>query len=288
MEEPTGPRLAGLLGWPLTHTLSPAMHNAAFRAAGIRATYVRMPVPPEDLPGALAALVRAGPLGLNVTIPHKETVARLLDDLSHDAAAVMAVNTVEFRDGRVVGHNTDVSGLRDFLISDVDLNALGSSAVVLGTGGAARAAVRTLGTLGLSAIAVCGRRSEAARAVAHLAEGSGRAAGWEEAVGLASSVDLVVNATPVGAHGEDPLPGARFRAGQVVVDLIAHPRETVLVGRAREHGASAWGGARMLVRQGADSFRIWTRREPPLDDMLRVLADSGADNHPPPEGPDIS
>ena len=288
MEDPSRPRLAGLLGWPLTHTLSPAMHNAAFRTAGINATYVRMPVPPEDLPGALVALVRTGALGLNVTIPHKETVARLLDDLSHDAAAVAAVNTVELRDGRVVGHNTDVSGLRDFLVSDVELDAPGTSAVVLGTGGAARAVVWTLATLGVSAIAVCGRRPQAARAVAHLAGGSGHAAGWEEAIGLASSVDLVVNATPVGAHQEDPLPGARFRTGQVIVDLIAHPPETVLVGRAREQGASAWGGMRMLVRQGADSFRIWTGREPPLDELLRAVADSGADNHPPPLRPDIS
>ena len=288
LREESPRRLAGVLGWPLIHTLSPAMHNAAFRAVGIGATYLRLPVPPQDLAGALRALVEADPLGLNVTTPHKETVARLVDDLSPDASSVMAVNTIELREGRVVGHNTDITGLVDFLVVDAALEAQGKSAVVLGAGGSARAVVRALDTLGVSPIVVCGRRSDAARSVADVAGDSTRTAGWGEAVELVSSVDVVVNATPVGANGETLLPAARFRSGQVIVDLITHPRETALVRRARRHGASAWGGVPMLVRQGADSFRIWTGRKPPLEEMLRAVGETDAENHSPPRSPDIS
>jgi shikimate dehydrogenase len=237
-------RFAGVLGWPLEHTLSPAIHNAAFRRLDLDWVYLAFPVPPERLEQAVAGLRVLGAVGANVTMPHKETVMSLLDELSGDARSVGAVNTIQNVGDRLIGHNTDVDGFSRFLTADAGLEVKGSRALVLGAGGAARAVVRALLDLEVE-----------------------DPVEWAVASARVEDFDLVVNATPLGAAGEDPLPTARFRMGQAVVDLVYEPPATPLVARARESGAAGWNGLGMLVHQAAAALRIWSGQEPPVEAM---------------------
>ena len=263
-----GVSFVGVMGWPLTHTLSPVIHNAAFQRLGLDWVYLAWPVPPKDLRVAVGGLRSLGAMGANVTMPHKESVIRLLDDLSGDAARVGAVNTIQRLGDRLIGHNTDVDGFREFLTGDVGFDATGRSTVVLGAGGAARAVVRALGELRAGDIVIAARRATRGKGLVDLARpGNARIEVWDRATALASSADLIVNCTPIGMTAGDPLPDARFRPGQVVVDLIYQPPTTTLVQRARAAGADAWGGLGMLVHQGASSFQIWTGQSPPLETM---------------------
>ena len=260
---------AGVLGWPLGHTLSPAIHNAAFRELALDWVYLAFPVPPAALGAAVGGLRALGCMGANVTMPHKETVMEHLDEVSGDAGAVEAVNTIERVGDELVGRNTDVDGFEQFLLTEVGYSMEGREALVLGAGGAARAVVRALDDLGAGLIVVAARRDEEAARAARVASlRPATTVGFERAGQAAGSADVVVNATPLGMDGRsDPVPGAAFRRGQVVVDLIYEPPSTPLIERARAAGADAWGGLGMLVRQAAGSFRIWTGRDAPIEIM---------------------
>jgi shikimate dehydrogenase len=271
---------AGVLGWPLRYTLSPVIHNAAFRRLGLDWVYLAWPVHPSDLTAAVAGLRALGASGANVTMPHKEEVMGLLDDVSPDADSTGAVNTIQRTTDGLVGHNTDVEGFCEFLAADAGVDVAGASALVVGAGGAARSIVRALGGLGASEIVVAARSEERAARLAGL-EGAAvfTAVALDKAAAHSSSATVIVNATPVGTDGRDPLPEADFRAGQVVIDLTYAPPATPLVRRARAAGASAWGGLGMLVHQAAASFRIWTGQQPPIEAMsaaaLHALASTG-------------
>jgi shikimate dehydrogenase len=259
---------AGILGWPLTHTLSPVIHNAAFRKVGLDWIYLQWPVPPEELDHAVSGIRALGAMGANVTMPHKEEVVKLLDALSRDARAIGAVNTIQRLGHRLIGHNTDVDGFRAFLEEDAGTDLSGKVCLVLGAGGAARAVVKALGDLGAASIAIAARTPEKGEEVtAQVAHGDTRVCDWEDAETEAEEADMIVNATPIGMRAGDPLPGTRFNPGQVVVDLVYDPPSTELVERARSAGADAWGGLGMLVHQAAASFRIWTGQDPPLETM---------------------
>jgi shikimate dehydrogenase len=263
-------KFGGILGWPLEHTLSPAIHNAAFRSLGLDWVYLAFPVPPEILGSAVAGLRALGAAGANVTMPHKSAVIDFLDDLSPGARAVGAVNTIESVEDLLIGHNTDVDGFREFLAGDAGFDASGKSTLVLGAGGAARAVVRALDELEVGSITVAARTQERGVALMEVggdAQKKGGVASWKEASALAGDADLVVNATPLGMEREDPIPEAQFRPGQLVVDLIYDPPATPMVARARQAGADAWGGIGMLVRQAAAAFHIWTGQDPPLETM---------------------
>jgi len=263
-----------VLGWPLSSTLSPVIHRAAFGALGIPWTYLAWPMPPERLAAAVEGLRALGAVGANVTMPHKEPVMELLDEVSAEARSLGAVNTISRVGESLVGHNTDVAGFSASLRqSGVDIS--GRDALVLGAGGAARAVVRALDQMGAKDIAVCARRLEAAAAVTGLADNV-QAVAWERREESAKDSALVVNATPLSAVG-DPLSGARFGPGQVVVDLVYVPAETELLRRARAEGAQAVGGLGMLVHQAAASLRIWTGLEPPLEAMERATMPSGGE-----------
>jgi shikimate dehydrogenase len=242
------------------------MHNAAFRRAGLDWVYLSFPVPPESLKEAVTGLRALGARGANVTMPHKEKVLPLLDEVSGDAAAVGAVNTIQELGGRLIGHNTDVDGFRIFVEADAGFDASGSSVLILGAGGAARAVARALDDLGAARTKVAARDKARAEEVAGLAR-SGEGVDWAGASGLARDCDVIVNATPLGTAGENPLEERAFRPGQLVVDLIYAPPSTPLVEMARREGADAWGGVGMLVHQAAASWRIWTGQEPPVEVM---------------------
>ena len=260
----------GVLGWPLEVTLSPLMHNVAFRALGLDWIYLRWPVRPEDLADAVGGLRALGAEGANVTMPHKEAIARHLDALDGDAEAIGAVNTVKRSGDELVGHNTDVVGFSEFLVGDAGFQPDGASVLVLGAGGAARAVVKALADLSAGAITVAARNREAAAGVVALAHDMKRTVdevAWDQAAGHVEGVDLVVNATPIGMRGETLLGDATFKPSHCVIDLIYSPPTTPLIERARAAGASGWGGLGMLVRQAAASFAIWTGRPAPLDAM---------------------
>jgi shikimate dehydrogenase len=267
--------LVGLLGWPVHHSLSPVMHNAAFRALGLDWVYLPLGVPPESLPEALAGLTALGFRGANVTIPHKEKVLLDLAEVSPEARALGAVNTLVAVSGRMTGHNTDVAG---FLAALDNAGCAPRRAVVLGAGGGARAAVYALLSRGAS-VTVANRSPQRAQAlVSSLAAPFPRASSCHlenpalrEAL---SCADLLVNATPVGMWpntGATPLPdGLTLHPGITVFDLIPNPLETLLLRQARQAGATVINGLDMLIYQGAASFSLWTGLEAPLTIMRRA------------------
>jgi shikimate dehydrogenase len=275
------PRFAVLLGDPVAHSLSPQIHNAAFRALGLDAVYLACRVIPADLPAAVAGLKALGALGANVTIPHKEAVVPLLDRLGPAAEATGAVNTLVFEaDGAVRGENTDVEGFLAPLRPHAD-GLHGAAMTVLGAGGAARAAAcALLAAFEPTRLTVAARRTERARRLAaalapHDPYDALRPASFSEAGTDLRESALVVNATPVGMAPHDeamPWPHAEdFHPGHLVYDLVYAPAETRLLREAAAHGATTLGGLGMLVAQAADSFRLWTGREMPLDAVWAAL-----------------
>lgn len=255
----------GILGWPLHHTLSPVIHNAAFRRLDLDWTYLSFPVEPESLADAVAGLRALSARGANVTMPHKEAVVQLLDEIGGDAATTGAVNTIENVGGRLIGHNTDVDGFRQFLDGDAGVQVAERPVCVLGSGGAARAVVAALDSLG-ALVTVVARDPDRAGSVATLAKDAS-VAPWDEREKVVFGSSVVVNSTPLGMNGEQVVAADSLHDHQVIVDLIYQPARTPLLEAAREAGADAWGGLGMLVHQAAASFRIWTGQEPPLEIM---------------------
>lgn len=266
-----------ILGWPLDFTLSPAVHSAAFRRVGLDWSYFSCPVPPELLGEAVAGLRALGAVGANVTIPHKEKVTVHLDDLSGHARTIGAVNTIQRLGDRLIGHNTDIDGFKEFVRGDAGIDVKGSAVTVLGAGGAARAVVTALAELGASTITIVARRPDAAAPLNELSgRTDSRVVGWDGAEAATADAAVVVNTTPLG----DPVPRARWSTDQIAVDLNYGPKVSAFMTAARASGAEAWGGVGMLVRQAAASFRIWTGQDPPLEVMsasaIHAIGSSGS------------
>jgi shikimate dehydrogenase len=255
----------GVAGWPVAHSLSPAMQNAALRAAGLQDWhYQRLPLPPELFEETVRALPQRGFLGINVTIPHKEAALALADEADEMARAVGAANTLTFEDGRILAANTDVVGLNALLPSDLG----GRSALVLGAGGAGRAAVYALVALGAD-VQVWNRTRERAEKVAQ--ELGGRAVDDPE------TPDIVVNCTSVGLHWSEsslkelPLEVDIWNAGHLVVDMVYRDGGTELTNAARSRGAEVIDGLEILISQGAASFERWTGRSAPAEAMREAV-----------------
>jgi shikimate dehydrogenase len=257
--------VTGIIGEPVAHSRSPAIHNAAYQALGLDWVYVAFPVAVGSVRDALVGLAALGAAGCNVTMPHKAEAARACSRLEASAAALGVVNTVVTRPGCLVGSSTDGDGFVD-AAREADVPLEGRSVLVVGAGGAARAVIHSLGAAGAQ-VAVAARRPEAAAEAAALAPGARAVALDEVATELAAS-DLVVNATPLGMRGEpppfDPTP---VHAGQVVFDTVYAPPETPLLAAARERGAQTLNGLGMLVHQAARSFTLLTGKPAPLEVM---------------------
>jgi shikimate dehydrogenase len=262
-------RVVGVIGDPVAHSLSPTLHNAAFAALGLDWVYVAFPVPRGRGAEAVAAVPVLGLAGFNVTMPHKEDVASACDELTPDAAALRSVNTVVARpDGRTLGDSTDGPGFLDALAGEA-IAVDGKPVLVLGAGGAARAVVLALGRAGAD-VTVAARRPDTAVAAAALAPGArAQALGAADPSGFA----VVVNATPLGMSGGDPLPvePQALHADQAVVDLVYHPADTPLLTAARAGGAVAVNGLPMLLHQAARSFVLWTGQEAPVEAMRAAV-----------------
>lgn len=258
-------KLAGVVGWPLDHTLSPAMHNAAYEDMGLDAVYVPLPVRNEGELTRLVSAVRVLPfLGLNVTMPFKRAMLDLCDEVAALAWLAGAVNTVHCCEGRLIGYSTDGRGLLESLAEEVGFNAEGKRVALLGAGGAAGAALVALLVSRAARVAVVNRTKERAEqllagVVEHARATELAAVALDEAREDVTEADLVVNATPVGmnASGEMPVPASWLRAGQVVADMVYRPAVTPLLRAAEEAGATPVGGLGMLVAQGAMAIDIW-------------------------------
>jgi len=274
--------LVGVIGWPIAHSLSPAMHNAAFDALGMNWRYLAFPVRPGEVPSAIEGLRALGFRGTNVTVPHKETVMRLMDEVPPRVRAFGAVNTVIIdRDAEGVctlhGENTDVGGLLHAL-REGGFEPAGKRVLVVGAGGGARGVVYALCDAGAAEVMVLNRTPARASAlVADLAPVAGSTS--LQAAALTPSAlerqanegDLLVNTTTVGMWpyveatiwpGDRPLP-----AHLAVCDLVYRPLETKLLRQAHAAGANTIDGLGMLIAQGALSFEMWTGQWPPVDVM---------------------
>ena len=266
-------RIVVLLGWPARHSLSPQLHNAAFRVDGLDLVYLAVPTPPAAVHDVVAALGAIEVVGANVTVPHKRAVVEGCDVLTEEARLVGAVNTLHWTEDGLVGDNTDARGLGDALTADL-APAPGERWVLFGTGGAARAAAVALGRLA-GAVTVVGRRQTAAEEVADLAARTGAADievvltdQGERLAAAASAARTVVNATPLGMGGEAlPAPLMALRADQVAYDLVYDPAVTPFLAAARARGAAGYHGLGMLVGQAAVSYERWTGRPAPRTTM---------------------
>lgn len=273
-------RLLAVLGWPVEHSLSPTMHNAALSAMDLDVSYLALPVPPDRVADVVSSLGTVGFVGANVTVPHKQTVVSCCDHLTDEARVVGAVNTLTWRDGALEGHNTDAIGLQRALD---EVGAGRGPAVLLGTGGAARAAVVALVRRGADVLVV-GRRPEAARELAELgAQVAGDGGPVVGAAELDTAVvrdrvavaELVVNATPLGMGGEPlPDPFMELAADQTAYDLVYAPPDTRFLQSAEAAGAHAHHGLSMLVHQAAVALEHWTGRDVPVDVMRRAAEDA--------------
>jgi shikimate dehydrogenase len=256
--------VAGVIGRPVRHSLSPVLYNAAFAALDLDWAYAAFDVAAGQGGQAVEAMRVLGIEGLSVTMPHKESVAAAVDSLSGPAALLRAVNCVARLGGALVGHNTDGAGFIDALVKDEGVGPAGLRSLVLGGGGAARAVALALSGAGAADVAVWGRTPARAEEAAALAGAVGRVVTSAE-----GDWDLIVNATPVGMAESPGLPvdAAVLAPGMVVVDLIYHPPSTALLEAARAAGAVAVNGLGMLIHQAAHQFRLWTGEDPPLEVM---------------------
>jgi len=268
-------QLVGLLGWPVAHSKSPAMHNAAFAALGLNWAYVPLPVAPDQLSTAVAGLAALGFAGANVTVPHKQAVIPLMDTLTPAAQAIGAVNTLHRVEGRWLGDNTDAEGFIRAL-REGGVSPAGQRVVVLGAGGAARAVVYALGMAGAAEITIYNRTPAKAQTLVnaltvHLPHTPLKA---RRRAAFSGEGDLFVNATAVGMYphsGASPWPeGIPLPAGAAYYDLVYNPLETHFLAQARAAGGRAVAGLGMLVHQGAAAFARWTGREPDTHLMLEA------------------
>lgn len=276
MAAPTGAtRVCAVVGSPIRHSLSPALHNAAFEAAGLDWTYVAFEVGSGSGRAAVEAARTLGLAGLSVTMPLKAEVAEAVDDLSPTAAALRSVNCVVADGDRLIGHSTDGAG---FLASLEGVDVAGRRCLVLGAGGAARAVIHALAGVGAS-VSVWNRTAERAAAAAALAGPSGTVVETPSPRGF----DVIVNATSAGMAGTDGadtllVDPALLSPGAAVVDLVYHPQRTPVLTAAAARGVTVVGGLGMLVHQAAEAFRLWTGQPPPIDVMMaaaqRVLRGS--------------
>lgn len=276
-------RLYGLVGHPVAHSVSPAMHEAGFAATGRPASYLAFDVPPARLAAAVAGLAALGAGGFNVTIPHKEAMLGLVDDLTPLARAAGAVNCVSLRDGRLVGHNTDCGGLLCSLAEEAGFDPRGRRVVILGAGGFARAAAVAVASAGAAQVTLLNRTLERAAAIASHVGGAFGAPvaavppGSTVAADALRRADLVIQTTPVGMHPrpvDSPLPPeqlALLPASALLLDAIYNPRETALMAAARARGLAVVGGLGTLVWQGALAWQEWFGQTGPAP-VMRAAA----------------
>lgn len=277
-------RLVGIFGYPLAHSISPAFQQAAFDHHSIPARYDAWPTPPEQLEAGVSRLRGEEYFGANVTVPHKERVREYLDDIDVWAERIGAVNTIVREGGRLVGYNTDAYGFIKSLKEMGNFEPAGKKVLLLGAGGAARAAAFALAQEGVASLTIANRTLERAESLAADARSAldgtnstieAIALNGQQVEAASAQADLIVNSTSIGMrHGEGE---GRLLSDSLVIpstalvyDMVYNPSETPLLVAAREAGAHTLGGLPMLIYQGAAAFERWTGKEAPIDVMFRA------------------
>ena len=270
----------GIIGYPVDHSISPIFQQAALDYIGIDAVYEKWEVTPEKVGDFVNQLRAPDSLGINVTLPYKRAVIPFLDEVDEWATSAGAVNTIVNQGGHLSGHNTDGPGFLQALLNETGYDPKGTSALILGAGGAARGILLALVRGGVESIVIANRTLERAGELSRLSYDNGVAS---EAISIsgdalneaANSADLIVNCTSLGmSHGPDelgsPMSAAQIPATAIVNDLVYTPMLTPMLKEAAKAGATALGGLHMLIYQGVLSFKMWTGQDPPVDVMLDV------------------
>ena len=269
-----------LIGHPVGHSVSPAFQQAALDHYALDMRYEAMDVDAPSLPRAVKTLRDPDVMGANVTVPHKEALLPLLDVLKEGAKLIGAVNTIENRDGALVGHNTDAQGFLRALKEDAGFDPKGKTALVLGAGGAARAVTVALVGAGVKSLVIANRTLERARALVEdvrslVPSAEAVVLNPESLASIAISSQIIVNCTSLGmsggtGQGETPIRADLIPSHALVCDLVYNPRETPLLREAARAGARVLGGLPMLVYQGAAAFELWTGKTAPVKVMFEA------------------
>jgi len=272
-------RLIGIIGWPLSHTLSPVMHNRAFEYLGMDYCYVPLPVKEDRFQEAIYGIQALGFRGFNVTVPYKERIIPYLTDASDEVRLIGAVNTVKITEHGMVGYNTDAKGFI-MPLKDINYDVCNKKVLILGAGGAARAVAVQLALEGVTEIIISNRNINRALKLKETIEQHFPAISvyaidntYESLKPYKGKIDLVVNATSLGLKEGDPspLPEDFFHKGLFVYDLIYNPPRTAFLQYAEKHGCEYINGLHMLVYQGAIAFQIWTGQKAPVEIMKEAV-----------------
>ncbi|SHE60219.1 shikimate dehydrogenase [Desulforamulus putei] len=274
-------RVCGLFGFPVEHSFSPAMHNAAYAKLGLNWVYVPYGVHPDRLAQAMEGIRSLELTGVNVTVPHKQNILPLLDEIDPAARIIGAVNTIVNEGGKLVGYNTDGPGFIRSLETEAGFSPRGKSILLVGAGGAARAVAIALAFAGADSLYITNRTPERAeglaRDVSRACQVKARVLPWGKQLPrtTVSEVNLVVQTTSIGmSPGVDQAPEFPFtalRPGQLVCDLIYNPAKTLFLQRAAAQGAKTFNGLGMLLYQGVLAFELWTGLPAPVEIMRETL-----------------
>lgn len=274
-------KIYGLIGYPVKHSVSPQIHNAAFKTIGINAVYLTFEVKKEFLKKALDGVKALGIKGLNVTIPHKVNVIKYLNKLTYEANLIGAVNTILNEDGKLIGFNTDYTGvLKTFETYKIDLT--NKKIVLLGAGGAAKAIAFAIAEKASSLIILNRTKRKAVNLVKELnkklkVNALGNSLTFKALKNSLKDADILINATSVGMEpnvNQTLVAKELLQKDMVVFDIIYNPLETKLLKEAREIGAKCINGVEMLVQQAAEAFKIWFKIEPPVNEMRKAALKS--------------
>jgi shikimate dehydrogenase len=275
----SAPEIYGLVGYPVKHSVSPAMHNAAFASLRMNAKYKLFEVQPELVSSFLQSAAKENIHGFNVTIPYKEIMVSYMDQLTEEAKVIGAVNTVKVCDGRTMGHNTDALGFLQHLMDVYSTSLYNQTVSVIGAGGAARAVVQSLAAEGAGKILIYDIQREKAESIVDKITENFEVANIEAVDTidnlLEAAPDLLINASPVGMNELDPVLVNinKLSSSTFVYDLIYNPQQTKLLQLARTKGCRYSNGLGMLLYQGMKSFEYWTGQKPSIEVMRKALVD---------------
>lgn len=267
------PPLAGVVGWPIAHSRSPALHGHWLQRYGIEGYYIPIGLRPQDFENGIRSLPRLGFHGINLTIPYKESILAMADTISDRASLIGAANTITFREEGVIhADNTDGNGfLESVRAAAPEFRGEAGPALVIGAGGAARAIVSALLSAGVPEVRIANRTRQKAEMLKEHFGGRIVQVDWERAADAASGAQIIVNTTALGMTGKPPLQMSldAAPAGALVVDIVYNPLETEFLARARARGLTAIDGLGMLLHQAVPGFESWFGHKPEVDEALR-------------------
>ncbi|MCL7389865.1 MAG: shikimate dehydrogenase [Thaumarchaeota archaeon] len=278
MEIDSETRLCCLIGHPVKHSISPQLHNSAFKHLGLNIVYLSFDIELRYLRRAVEGLKSLNVVGFNVTIPYKVAIIKLLDVLDSTAKETRAVNTVVLKNNELIGYNTDVEGIKRSLLDS--RNTLDGRALIIGAGGAARAAVVALKNLGIKEIVIANRRIWRAAALVRMFKMNDlemKSVSLAEVGRYSRTSSIIINATPIGMwprQDETPLSSNDIPGNSTVLDLVYNPLKTKLLEEAEKAGAETINGLKPLIEQAVKSFELWTGLHPPRDILWKVAEEA--------------